>query len=51
MEYRLNRYISSSGYCSRREADKLIEEGHVTIDGKRANIGMRVLPEQKVKVH
>lgn len=50
MEYRLNRYISSSGYCSRREADQLIEEGHVTINGKRASIGMRVLPGQKVKV-
>lgn len=50
MEYRLNKYISSSGYCSRREADQLIEEGHVTINGKRASIGMRVLPGQKVKV-
>ncbi|NDV45836.1 23S rRNA pseudouridine(2604) synthase RluF [Paludibacter sp. 221] len=50
MEYRLNKYISGSGYCSRREADQLIEEGHVTIDGKRASIGMRVLPGQKVKV-
>lgn len=51
MEYRLNRYISGSGYCSRREADQLIEEGHVTINGKRATIGMRVLPGQKVAVH
>lgn len=50
MEYRLNKYISGSGYCSRREADQLIEEGHVTINGKRASIGMRVLPGQNVKV-
>lgn len=50
MEYRLNRFISGSGYCSRREADQLIEEGHVTVDGKRASIGMRILPGQKVKV-
>lgn len=50
MEYRLNKYISGSGYCSRREADQLIAEGHVTIDGKRASIGMRVLPGQQVKV-
>ncbi len=50
MEYRLNRYISGSGYCSRREADRLIEEGYVTVNGKRASIGMRVLPGQKVKV-
>lgn len=50
MEYRLNKYISGSGYCSRREADQLIESGHVTVNGKRASIGMRVLPGQKVKV-
>lgn len=51
MEYRLNKYISGSGYCSRREADQLIENGRVTINGKRASIGMRVLPGQKVKVN
>ena len=51
MEYRLNKYISSSGICSRREADKFIEEGRVTINGKRATLGMRVLPGQKVKVN
>ncbi|MCC8154178.1 MAG: 23S rRNA pseudouridine(2604) synthase RluF [Tannerellaceae bacterium] len=51
MEYRLNRYISGSGYCSRRKADQLIEDGHVTINGKRASIGMRVLPGQKVRVY
>ena len=50
MEYRLNKYISSSGLCSRREADRLIEEGHVTVNGRRAQVGMRVLPGQKVKV-
>ena len=51
MEYRLNKYISSSGICSRREADRFIEEGRVTINGKRATLGMRVLPGQKVKVN
>ncbi len=51
MEYRLNKYISSSGFCSRREADRFIEEGKVTINGRRASIGMRVLPGQKVKVN
>jgi len=50
MEYRLNRYISGSGYCSRREADQLIKDGYVTIDDKRATIGMRILPGQKVEV-
>jgi len=51
MEYRLNKYISGSGFCSRREADRFIEDGKVTINGKRATIGMRVLPGQKVKVN
>lgn len=51
MEYRLNKYISASGFCSRREADKYIESGNVTINGKRAVIGARVLPGQKVKVN
>ncbi|WP_101688308.1 23S rRNA pseudouridine(2604) synthase RluF [Dysgonomonas massiliensis] len=51
MEYRLNKYISSSGFCSRREADRLIEEGKVRVNGKRAEIGMRVLPGQKVTVN
>lgn len=51
MEYRLNKYISNSGICSRREADRFIEEGNVTVNGKRAVVGMRVLPGQKVKVH
>ena len=34
-EIRLNKYISETGICSRREADKLIESGKVTIDGVR----------------
>ncbi len=51
MEYRLNKYISNSGFCSRREADRFIENGNVTINGKRATIGMRVLPGQKVRVN
>lgn len=51
MEYRLNKYISSSGFCSRREADRFIEEGRVTVDGKKAVIGSRVFPGQKVRVN
>lgn len=51
MEYRLNKYISASGYCSRREADRFIESGNVTINGRRASIGDRVMPGQKVKVN
>lgn len=48
---RINKYISDSGYCSRREADKLIEQGSVTINGKRATIGSQVLAGQEVKIH
>lgn len=50
MEYRLNKFISNSGYCSRREADRLIEAGNVSINGKRAKLGDRVLPKQRVMV-
>ncbi len=47
---RLNKYLSESGVCSRREADKLIEEGLVSVDGARAEKGMKVLPGQDVRV-
>lgn len=50
MQKRINKYISESGYCSRREADKYIEQGCVTIDGKVAEIGSQVAPGQVVKV-
>ncbi|HLP04810.1 MAG TPA: 23S rRNA pseudouridine(2604) synthase RluF [Paludibacter sp.] len=39
---RLNKFISDSGVCSRREADKQIELGHVFVNGKRAEVGMMV---------
>ncbi len=48
---RLNKYISSSGYCSRREADRYIENGQVTIDGKVATLGDSVCEEQSVCVN
>ena len=48
---RLNKYISESGFCSRREADKLIESGLVTIDGVKATMGTKVSKGQKVKVN
>lgn len=51
MEYRLNKFISNSGYCSRREADRYIELGNVTINGKRAKLGDRVFPGQKVLIN
>ena len=47
---RLNKYMSESGVCSRREADKMIEQGLVTVDGIRAVPGTKVMPGQKVQV-
>lgn len=48
---RLNKYISESGICSRREADRYIEQGHVFINGKRAGVGDRVAAGDAVKVN
>jgi 23S rRNA pseudouridine2604 synthase len=46
----LNKFIADSGHCSRREADRLIEEGRVTIDGQVAPLGARVAPGARVAV-
>lgn len=48
---RLNKYISESGFCSRREADKLIEKGFVYINNKKAEIGSKVTSEDIVKIN
>lgn len=47
-EIRLNKYLSESGICSRREADRLIEAGKVLVDGSVAAMGMKIRPDQKV---
>lgn len=49
-EKSLNKYISESGYCSRREADKLIDEGRVLINGELASRGSRIYPGDQVEV-
>ncbi|APZ47039.1 23S rRNA pseudouridine synthase F [Polaribacter reichenbachii] len=46
----LNKFISSTGICSRREAEKLITEGRVTINGKPTQLGNRVFKNDVVKV-
>jgi 23S rRNA pseudouridine2604 synthase len=46
----LNKYISSSGFCSRRDADKLIEQARVTINGELVLPGARVAPGDVVEV-
>ncbi|WP_372829370.1 23S rRNA pseudouridine(2604) synthase RluF [Psychrobacter maritimus] len=48
---RLNKYISESGICSRRDADRFIEQGNVYINGKRAQVGAQVVAGDVVKVN
>ncbi|MDF2872512.1 MAG: pseudouridine synthase [Anaerocolumna sp.] len=48
---RLNRFLSDSGACSRREADRLIEEGHVMVDGVKAEIGMKITKDQTISLN
>lgn len=48
---RVNKYLSEVGYCSRRGADKLIEQGRVLVNGARAELGTRVSEGDKVEVN
>ena len=48
---RLNKYLSEVGYCSRRKADTLIEQGRVTINGEIPEMGTKVSPEDEVRVN
>ena len=50
MAIRINKYLSEVGFCSRREADKLILEGKVTINGKIPEIGTKVVDSDQVEV-
>ncbi len=47
---RINKYLSEIGYCSRRAADKLIEQGRVTINGQVPPMGTKIAPEDEVHV-
>lgn len=47
---RINKYLSEVGYCSRRAADKLIEEGRVTLNGVIPEMGTKILPTDEVRV-
>lgn len=49
-EIRLNKYLAMCGVCSRRDADKLIESGKVTVNGKLADVGTKVIEGDSVKV-
>ena len=50
MATRINKYLSEVGYCSRRRADRLIEEGKVTINGVVIEIGTKVEDDDKIEV-
>jgi 23S rRNA pseudouridine2604 synthase len=47
---RLNKFIGETGFCSRREADKIIEEGRVTINGVVPELGTKVSPDDEVRI-
>lgn len=48
---RINKFISETGYCSRREADKLVEGGRVTINGKLAELGSQAELGDDVRIN
>ena len=50
MATRINKYLSEVGFCSRREADRLVEEGKVTINGEIPEIGSKVKESDQVEV-
>jgi 23S rRNA pseudouridine2604 synthase len=50
MPVRLNKYISETGVCSRREADKWIEAGRVTLNGQPASLGTQVAEGDEVRI-
>ena len=45
---RINKYLADSGACSRRQADRLISEGRVSVGGRVAELGTRVMPGEQV---
>ncbi len=49
-DIRINKFISDSGFCSRREADKLVTDERVTINGELATLGSRVAEGDKVRI-
>lgn len=48
---RLNKYLSEIGYCSRREADRLIVAGRVLVNGEKAEMGLKICPEDQITVN
>ncbi|MTG98686.1 MULTISPECIES: 23S rRNA pseudouridine(2604) synthase RluF [Myroides] len=48
---RLNKYLSEVGFCSRREADRLIEEGRITVNGEVPEMGLKVSEQDEIRVN
>ncbi len=51
MDKRLNKFLSESGLCSRREADKMIEKRKVTVNGRVAEVGAKVRPGDTIRAN
>jgi len=47
---RLNKYLSEIGHCSRRAADKLIDQGRIQVNGKAVVMGQKVSPQDRIEV-
>lgn len=50
METRINKYLSEIGFCSRREADKMLEHGRITVNGKVPELGTKVSDDDEILV-
>lgn len=50
METRINKYLSEIGFCSRREADKMLEHGRITVNGKIPELGTKVSDADEILV-
>ena len=48
---RINKFLSEIGYCSRREADKLIDEKKISVNGKIISMGTKVIPSDKIEIN
>lgn len=51
MEIRISKIMADRGMCSRREADAFIERGWVSVDGQKAVLGQKALPDAKITLH
>ena len=48
---RINKFLSEIGYCSRREADKLIDQKKISVNGKIISMGTKVIPSDKIEIN